>query len=73
MRVSIRRSIVLVVLLAMLNGAVVFAAGGSEKSSGDGPVTITVWDWWYGSAGAQGELVRLLGRSLCREIPEHHR
>jgi ABC-type glycerol-3-phosphate transport system substrate-binding protein len=63
----LRKTVILMMILVAAASMPVFAAGDSEET--DGPVTITVWDWFHGSAGAQGEFTKLLDEAFAAKYP----
>jgi raffinose/stachyose/melibiose transport system substrate-binding protein len=45
------------------------SAQGKPEETG-GPVTITVWDWFYGSDGSQGDLAEAVDAAFEKKFPD---
>lgn len=54
-------------MLLCLTG-ILFAGGQGEEQT-DGVTTITVWDWWHGSAGPQGAFTAKLDQAFESKYP----
>ncbi|NQT58986.1 MAG: extracellular solute-binding protein [Bacteroidetes bacterium] len=68
MKNMVRKVLLMTLCLSILIPTLLFAGGQTEKEA-DEIVTITVWDWFHGSAGAQGEFAKYVDIAFQEKYP----
>ncbi|MEX2443737.1 MAG: extracellular solute-binding protein [Alkalispirochaeta sp.] len=60
---------VIVSVLALVSVLAVGVFAGGQREEEDGVTTITVWDWFYGSDGSQGDLAAAIDEAFEAKFP----